>query len=100
MHKSASSQIGVAPGAATHQLNPSLKPEWLRIPDAIRLFGLCRSTLYELITAGKVKSTALRKRNATRGIRLISYDSLAAYIEEAAQESSAIGTRSARKERR
>ncbi len=62
------------------------KPEWLRIPDAIRIFGICRSSLYELIAANKIKSTSLRKRGAIKGIRLISYDSLAAYIENAANQ--------------
>ena len=57
------------------------KPEWLRIDDAVRLFGPCRSTLYELIGEGKIKSVSLRKRGAVKGIRLINYDSLAAFIE-------------------
>ena len=61
------------------------KPEWLRIPDATRLFGIGRSSLYELITAGKVRSVCLKQRNALRGIRLINYDSLKAFIEEAVQ---------------
>jgi len=72
--------------AAIHQVNQSIKPEWVRVPEAVRLFGIGRSRIYELISAGTIKSTALRKRGATRGIRLISYDSLASYIEEAASE--------------
>ena len=59
-----------------------LKPEFVRVPEAVRLFGICRSSLYELISEGKVKSTCLKsKRGNTRGVRLISYDSLKAYIE-------------------
>jgi len=56
------------------------KPEWLRIPEAKRIFGIGRSTLYVLIGSGKVKSCSLRRRGTMRGIRLISYDSLAAFI--------------------
>ncbi len=57
------------------------RPEWLRIPDAVRLFGIGRSSLYELINDRKIKSVSLRQRGSIRGIRLISADSLANYIE-------------------
>jgi hypothetical protein len=60
------------------------RPEWLRIPDATRFSGLRRSSLYELIKEGRVKSICFRKRNNTRGIRLISADSLSSLIESAA----------------
>ncbi|MBK1854988.1 helix-turn-helix domain-containing protein [Verrucomicrobiaceae bacterium 5K15] len=60
---------------------PPLKPEWLRIPQATQVFGIGRSKLYELIAEGKIKSVSLRKRGQTSGTRLISYDSLADYIE-------------------
>ena len=56
------------------------KPEWLRIPKAIDLFGVGRSKLYELIKEGKIKSASLRKRGQVSGTRLISYDSLNDYI--------------------
>ena len=59
----------------------NVKPEWVRVPEAVRLFGLSRSAVYDLITAGTIKSTALKKRGAIRGIRLVSFDSLAAFIE-------------------
>lgn len=62
----------------------TLKPEWIRIPQATTIFGVGRSKLYELIGAGKIKSTSLRERGQTRGTRLISYDSLADYIEKSA----------------
>ena len=86
MDTSKPSQTEAAIRAAIHQVNQSTKPEWVRIPEAVRIFGLCRSSIYELIAAGTIKSTALRKRGATRGIRIISYDSLASYIERAASE--------------
>jgi hypothetical protein len=64
--------------------NPSLgqlSPEWLRVSDAVRLYGLGRSSLYELISEGRIKTASLRKRNALRGTRLINRDSLAAFID-------------------
>jgi hypothetical protein len=67
---------------------PPMKPEWLRIPDATRISGIGRSTLYQLIADGAIKSVALRKRGCQRGIRLISADSLRAYIESFATEGS------------
>ena len=59
----------------------SVKPEWLRIPDAIRVSGIGRSSLYNAIKSREIKSVCVRKRNCIRGIRLISSDSLSAYIE-------------------
>jgi hypothetical protein len=58
-----------------------IQPEWLRLPDAIRVSGIGRSTLYSLLGSGSVKSALIRKRGCQRGIRLISADSLRAYIE-------------------
>jgi hypothetical protein len=65
--------------------SPSLKPEWLRLPDATRVSGIGRSSLYVLIKEGKIRSVCLRKRNNTRGIRLVNADSLYAFIESFAK---------------
>ena len=75
-------------------LTETTKPEWLRLPAPgarCRFTGLSRSTLNELTIAGPandgvppVKSVVLRKRGATRGIRLINYDSLMRYLAELA----------------
>lgn len=69
---------------------PTIKPEWLRLPTPgtrCPFTGLSRSTLNELTIPGPanddkppVKSVVLRKRGATRGIRLINYDSLMGYL--------------------
>lgn len=69
---------------------PSIKPEWIRLPspkDRCPHTGLSRSTLCELSVPSEVnggvppvKSVVLRKRGAIRGIRLLSYDSLMAYL--------------------
>ncbi|WP_425503864.1 helix-turn-helix domain-containing protein [Cerasicoccus frondis] len=62
--------------------NTNLRPEFLRIPDAVRYSGLSRSTLYQLLSTGEIKSFALRKRGNARGIRLVSVDSLNAYLRQ------------------
>jgi hypothetical protein len=63
-----------------------MKPEWLRIPDAVRLSGLGRSTIYNLLGSGCLKTVVVRKRGCQRGIRLISADSLSAYIQSFVKE--------------
>jgi hypothetical protein len=65
---------------------PAAKPEWYRLSDAIRVSGIGRSSLYELIREGRVKSVCLRKRNNTRGIRLINADSLTAFLNSFVNE--------------
>ena len=57
------------------------EPEWIRIPQASAWCGMCRSALYQLINAGKIKSVSMRERGTTRGTRLISFPSLRAYLE-------------------
>ena len=58
-----------------------LKPEWIRVDDAVRVSGISRSKIYELIKAEKIRSFSKRERGALRGIRLIFLDSLLDHIE-------------------
>lgn len=68
----------------------SIKPEWIRLPQpgtAEPYTGLKRSKLNELILPSDlnshkppVKSICLRNRGQKKGVRLISYDSLMAYL--------------------
>ena len=58
-----------------------LKPAYLRIPDAIKYSGIGRSTLYTLMTEGRVKSVALKThKDNVRGLRLISRASLDSFL--------------------
>jgi hypothetical protein len=66
-------------------MKPRFRPEWLRPKDVPKHFGIGRSKAYELIADGAVKSVSLRKRGQKHGTRLISYDSLAAYLESLAE---------------
>ena len=45
------------------------------------MFNISKSTLYRLIAEGKIKSSSLRERGMRRGKRLVSTDSVAAYLE-------------------
>jgi hypothetical protein len=54
----------------------TLQPEFARVSDCQRLFGLRRSYIYLLISAGKIKSVCLRKPSAKTGVRLIHVQSV------------------------
>jgi hypothetical protein len=59
----------------------ALKPEWLRIPAASRVSGLSRQQIFAGIANGTIRSKHLKRPGALKGIRLINFDSLMAFIE-------------------
>lgn len=59
----------------------SFSPEWVRIHTATRLYGIGRTKFYELVANGTIRSICLRNRGSSRGIRLLSADSIRQYIE-------------------
>lgn len=70
------------------------KPEWLRLPKPGTLCpfcGLSRTALYTLCKDGKIKSVVLRKRGASRGIRLLEWVSLFSFINSLAVEPASAG---------
>jgi len=54
--------------------------EFGRFDDLQRRFGIRRSTAYELIGAGKIKSVAVKKKGARSGIRLIDFNSVREFL--------------------
>jgi hypothetical protein len=59
-----------------------IPPVWVRVPVAVRITGVGRSRLYQLIQQRKIRSKVLKqRRDSERGIRLISYDSLLEFID-------------------
>ena len=62
-------------------LKTDLPVEWLSPKQAARIFGLSRSTIYNLMSQGKLKSKSLRVLGNIRGRRLISAESLRLFIE-------------------
>ncbi|MDB3939511.1 AlpA family phage regulatory protein [Verrucomicrobiales bacterium] len=62
----------------------ALKPEWIRIPEAVRISGMSRSKIYELMNAGKIRNSSLAEEGQTKGTRLVSYASLMHLIESRA----------------
>ena len=55
-------------------------PEFGRLADVRRLFGLKRSFTYQLINEGKIRSVSLRKAGAKTGCRLIHMQSVRDYL--------------------
>lgn len=69
-------------GAASHQV------EFFRLPAPGKRdphFGLSRGWYYKAHAAGEIRLVAVRQRGALRGVRLVAYDSVCAYIRRAAQ---------------
>jgi hypothetical protein len=65
----------IAPGESGVAL-----PEFGRIPDVQRLFGLKRGFVYQLIGEGKIKSVCLRRPGARTGCRLIHLQSVRDFL--------------------
>ncbi|HVW20597.1 MAG TPA: hypothetical protein VHC86_05235 [Opitutaceae bacterium] len=66
--------------------------EFFRLPPPGKrdpFFGLSRGWYYKAFAAGEIKMVALRQRDAVRGVTLVVYDSVAAYIRRSMDEASA-----------
>lgn len=61
--------------------------DWLRIPEAMRLSGLGRSSLYKNFDymGGSIRTASLKKPGATRGARLVSKSSILTWFEKSAE---------------
>ena len=57
---------------------------WLRVPQAVQLTGLSRSKVYELLSAGEIRSASLRDPGQRHAVRLIDRADLLAFIESRA----------------
>ena len=66
--------------------------EWARIPAACAISTVSRSTLYANFdtAGGAIKTASIRKRGATRGIRMVSVPSLLAWLDSYAQTPAAL----------
>jgi hypothetical protein len=69
---------------------PQVPPEFTRLPrpkTRCQITGLSRSSLNDLISAGKIRAVKLRKRGAARGITLINRQSLLDYLHSLESQS-------------
>lgn len=74
----------MAPHYSSAAANVADHPEWLRIREACQYSRLSKPKLYELINRGLIKTVSLRERGMVRGTRLVSFDSLKAFLESRA----------------
>lgn len=64
-----------------------IAPEWVRVPEACQISGIRRSSLYKLIRSGAIDSKLVRThKDNVAGLRLISAESLRAFIAQADSE--------------
>lgn len=63
---------------------PTYQPEWLRVKEACTFSRLSKPKLYDLINRSLIKSVSLKERGQVKGTRLISFDSLRAFLESRA----------------
>jgi hypothetical protein len=81
MPKNSISAVGdTAKTIAPVQASPANDAEFCDSPGAFIRFGLRRSLLYELHSAGLIDGVSLRRRGAVRGKRLWSIDSIRSYL--------------------
>jgi hypothetical protein len=64
----------------------SPQPEWARVPEVVRLFGIKRTVLFRLISERQIKSVNLCRRGCVKGVRIINCDSVRALLEKIATE--------------
>ncbi len=62
-------------------------PEFIRMADGRKLFGLSRTYLYNLLAAGLIKGVNLRKPGCKTGVRLLSVQSIRDYLASQMQAS-------------
>ena len=70
-----------------HPATNQPQSDWARIPTAQAISGVGRSTLYANfdISGGAIKTASIRRRGATRGIRMVSVPSLLAWLNSYAE---------------
>jgi hypothetical protein len=80
--------IAIEKQRALAHANDNLKPEWVRITGAIKVCGLQKTRLYELLNeaSGKIRTLVLKSPGAQRGARLIHLPTLLGYLEGLSNE--------------
>jgi hypothetical protein len=76
----------VSPGQTT-----GAEPEFGRIGDVERLYGLKRGSTYNLLAAGKIRGCLLRIKGKKSGVRLIHLRSVREFIDSQMKENAEKG---------
>ncbi len=83
----AASNSTIAMPVAIQHIQPAeviSKPEFGDHRTCRALFNISRSSLYELVEEGRIRSISVRKRGNTRGRRLFDLESIRAYLNSLA----------------
>lgn len=64
---------------------PTTMPEFARAGGIQQLFGIKRGSLYNLVAAGKIRSSLVMGRGRKSGMRLFDVESVRAYIQSQSQ---------------
>ena len=59
----------------------TLRIKWLKVRAACAYSGISRAKLYQLMAEGQIKSISVRKKGNTRGLRLISAESIDTFLD-------------------
>ena len=70
----------------TNTESSELTREWIRVIDAVRITGISKPKIYQLLAAKKIRSVSLREPGQTRATRLVHLDSLREFIESFEEE--------------
>ena len=81
MNNTTTQNVGPQRPHADQRGNHQNLPIWVKVSEAMRLTGLGRSRIYELMDAGHIESSSLREKGQKRATRLIRLASLLAFIE-------------------
>lgn len=68
---------------------PDIHSEFCRMGDLRRMFGLVRSSAYNLAKEGHIKTISLRRKGQARSVRLVSVPSVRAYLHRLMEEQQA-----------
>jgi hypothetical protein len=66
--------------------NPATGPRWMRIAQVRNVYGLSVVNIYKLLNSGQLTSIVLKEKGATRGVRLISVESVERYFAQGASD--------------
>lgn len=83
----AAGRIEIEDGEAVSAEAASEAGKWARMPAAgAKLFGLGRTTLYNLSNAGAIQIVSVRRSGKETGVTLVYLPSLAGYLERLRRE--------------
>jgi len=79
-HKRATAGANLTAAPIEPGASGSILPEFGRVPDIERIYGLKRGLCYSLIAGGQIKSVCIRKPGAKTGVRLVQLESVRAFL--------------------